>query len=117
MVCYFDFLSLSVYNANMKRINKKIYHFPVIIEKDESGYYIGKVPSLRSCYTQAKNLPELYKRLNEVVGLCLEVERDIFKTATVPIHRNENLSIGVLREILRDIELSIEDYERLRRKM
>lgn len=37
------------------------------------------------------------------------------KTATVPIHKNENLSIGVLKEILRDIELPVEDYEELRR--
>lgn len=58
---------------------KTIYHFPVIIEKDEKGYYIGRVPSLRSCYTQAKTLSELYKRLHEVVGLCLEVEKEIFK--------------------------------------
>jgi predicted RNA binding protein YcfA (HicA-like mRNA interferase family) len=39
------------------------------------------------------------------------------KTATVPIHGNEYLSIGVLKEILRDIELSIKDYEKLRQKV
>lgn len=64
----------------MNKINQKIYHFPVIIEKDEAGYYLGKIPALRSCYTQAKTLPELYKRLEEVAGLCLEVEKKIFKT-------------------------------------
>ncbi|MFH1402317.1 MAG: type II toxin-antitoxin system HicB family antitoxin [Patescibacteria group bacterium] len=58
---------------------KKKYIFSAIIEKDENGYYIGRVPSLRSCYTQAKTLPELYKRLEEVVSLCLEVEEEIFK--------------------------------------
>jgi len=64
----------------MKKIHQKIsYRFPVIIEKDEKGYYLGKVPSLRSCYTQAKSLQELYKRLNEVVALCLDVEREIFQ--------------------------------------
>ena len=62
----------------MKKDKKKIYHFPVIIEQDETGYYIGKVPALRSCYTQAKTLPELYKRLNEVVNLCVEVEKENF---------------------------------------
>lgn len=77
----------------MKKANKKNYHFPVIIEKDESGYYIGKVPSLKSCYTQAKSLPELYKRLNEVIGLCLEVEKDIFKTS---VEQNEFVGVQQL---------------------
>jgi len=63
----------------LKSHQKISYRFPVIIEKDESGYYVGSVPSLRSCYTQAKTLPELYKRLREVVALCLEVEKEIFR--------------------------------------
>lgn len=62
----------------MKNSSKTIYRFPVIIEKDELGYFIGKVPSLKSCYTQAKTLSELYKRLKEVVVLCLEVEEKDF---------------------------------------
>lgn len=69
---------------------KKIYNFPVIIEKDESGYFIGIVPGLRGCHTQAKNLPELYKRLDEVVLLCLEVEEKFFKTEI-----KQNQFIGV----------------------
>ena len=39
------------------------------------------------------------------------------KTATIPIHGKEYLSIGILKEILRDIELSINEYERLRQKV
>jgi len=62
----------------MKKPSKTVYRFPVIIEKDELGYLIGKVPSLRSCYTQAKTLSELYERLKEVVALCLEVEEKNF---------------------------------------
>ena len=58
---------------------KKIYNFPVIIERDEAGYYVGIVPDLRSCHTQAKTLPELYNRLREVVGLCIDVEEKFFK--------------------------------------
>ena len=73
-----------------KNYKKTTYHFPVIIEKDETGYYIGKVPSLKSCYTQAKTLPELYKRLNEVVDLCVEIERKNFAGRI-----NQNQFIGV----------------------
>lgn len=39
------------------------------------------------------------------------------KTATVPVHNNEYLSIGVLKEILRDIDLSVKEYENLRREV
>jgi len=68
-----------IINTIIMTTKKKKYIFSAIIEKDENGYYIGRVPSLRSCYTQAKTLPELYKRLEEVVSLCLEVEEEIFK--------------------------------------
>ena len=46
--------------------------FSVIIERDEEGYYVGSVPSLRGCHTQAKSLDELMARMQEVVALCLE---------------------------------------------
>ena len=68
----------------MKTSTKKLINLSVVIEKDESGYFIGIVPSLRSCYTQAKTLPELYRRLQEVVSLSLEVEKKIFKTSIKP---------------------------------
>ncbi|PIU43810.1 MAG: hypothetical protein COS96_02380 [Candidatus Nealsonbacteria bacterium CG07_land_8_20_14_0_80_39_13] len=39
------------------------------------------------------------------------------KTACIPIHGNEYLSIGIIKEIIRDIDLSIEEYEKLRQKI
>jgi predicted RNase H-like HicB family nuclease len=48
--------------------------FTVLIEQDEDGYYVATVPALKSCYTQAKTLPELYPRIQEVIELCLEEE-------------------------------------------
>ena len=53
----------------------KVYNFSVLIEKDEDGYYIATVPSLKSCYTQARTLEELHPRIKEVIELCLEVQR------------------------------------------
>jgi len=46
--------------------------FTVLIEQDEDGYYVATVPALKSCYTQAKTLAELYPRIREVIKLCLE---------------------------------------------
>ena len=50
--------------------------FNVIIERDEEGYYVGKVPELRGCHTQAKSLDTLMKRIREAIDLCLEVGND-----------------------------------------
>ena len=48
--------------------------FSVVIEKDEDGYYVGSVPELKGCHTQAKSLDELVERIKEAILLCLEVE-------------------------------------------
>ena len=48
--------------------------FSVIIEKDEEGYFVASVPTLKGCHTQAKSLDELMKRVKEAIELCLEVE-------------------------------------------
>ena len=48
--------------------------FSVVIEKDEDGYYVGSVPELKGCHTQAKSLDELVERIREAILLCLEVE-------------------------------------------
>lgn len=47
--------------------------FKIIIERDEDGYFIASVPALPGCYTQAKTLQQLQKRIKEAILLCLEV--------------------------------------------
>lgn len=46
--------------------------FTVVIERDEGGYYVASVPSLRGCHTQARTLDTLMKRVREVIELCLD---------------------------------------------
>ena len=48
--------------------------FTVVIERDEDGYFIGTVPQLKGCHTQAKSLDELMNRIKEAALLCLEAE-------------------------------------------
>ena len=52
----------------------RIFH--VIIEKDEDGGYIGKVPELQGCLSQGDTLDELMKNIKEAIELCLEVESE-----------------------------------------
>ncbi len=53
----------------------KKYYFPAIIEHDEDGWYVGIVPDLKGCHTQAGNLNALEKRLREAIRLCLKNEK------------------------------------------
>jgi predicted RNA binding protein YcfA (HicA-like mRNA interferase family) len=38
------------------------------------------------------------------------------KTTVIPLHNNEVLGSGILKEILKDIGISVDEYEKLRRK-
>ena len=55
--------------------------FYVVIEKDEDGYFVGEVPALKACYSQAKTIDELIKNMREVIALCLEGEKE---TTSIP---------------------------------
>ena len=52
--------------------------FNVVIERDEDGYFVGSVPSLRGCHTQAKSLDVLMRRIREAISLCLEAEEPVY---------------------------------------
>jgi len=66
----------------------KKYTFPVVVEKDEDGWYIGIVPDLKGCHTQAKTLNALETRLQEAIKLCLEVERGkVTQNAFIGVHQ------------------------------
>ncbi len=39
------------------------------------------------------------------------------RSAVVPVHGNRELSIGILVQILKDIDLSVDEYEKLRKKL
>jgi predicted RNase H-like HicB family nuclease len=46
--------------------------FSVIVERDEDGFYVGSVPTLPGCHTQARSLDELMERIREAIALHLE---------------------------------------------
>lgn len=52
------------------------YNFPIIIEKDEDGFFVAECPVFWGCYTQGKTLDEAIKNIKEVIALCLEEEEN-----------------------------------------
>ena len=53
-----------------------VKQFTAIIEQDEDGMYVGRVPQLRGCVTQGETVDELIENLQDAVKLYLEVEGD-----------------------------------------
>lgn len=54
----------------------KKFQFTVLIEQDEDGIYVAKVPQLKGCHTQGKTVEQVMERIKEAIDLCLEVEKN-----------------------------------------
>jgi predicted RNA binding protein YcfA (HicA-like mRNA interferase family) len=52
-------------------------------------------------------------RVTRTVGSHHFMDDGVARRTSVPVHGNRNLKIGTLRSILRDINLSPTDFERL----
>lgn len=50
--------------------------YTVVIEKDEDGYFIGSVPTLPGCHTQARSIDQLMDRMAEAIAVYLDAEAD-----------------------------------------
>jgi predicted RNase H-like HicB family nuclease len=51
---------------------RKSYQLPILIERDEDGFYSVECPVFSGCYTQGKTIDEALKNIREVISLCLE---------------------------------------------
>lgn len=67
---------------------------------------------------KAKNLIKILKALGfserDAEGSHVFFKHPDGRTTVIPVH-NKELSRGLLRKILNDIQLSVEEYEKLRR--
>lgn len=52
----------------------KILSYTILIEQDEDGVFIAKVPDIPGCYTQGINDEEAMERVEEAIKVCLEAE-------------------------------------------
>lgn len=59
----------------------------VVIEKDESGYYVAEVPALPGCVSQGKTRDEAVVNIKEAIEGWLEVMES--KQAFDPAHSIE----------------------------
>ncbi|MDP7179775.1 MAG: type II toxin-antitoxin system HicB family antitoxin [Candidatus Woesearchaeota archaeon] len=59
-------------------MEKKVKNFTVLIEQDEDGIYVARVPDIPGCYTQGKTIDESMERIKEAIQVCLEGDKEEF---------------------------------------
>lgn len=76
-------------------MKRKQYQFTVVIEQDEDGWYVAKVPDLHGCATQGKTVEQALARVKEAILACIESEKE----APVPLKliAVKNVEINVSR--------------------
>ncbi len=58
----------------MSETENKVLNFTVLIEQDEDGIYVAKVPDIIGCYTQGKTVEQAMERIKEAIQVCLEAD-------------------------------------------
>ncbi|OGG57633.1 hypothetical protein A2853_00415 [Candidatus Kaiserbacteria bacterium RIFCSPHIGHO2_01_FULL_55_17] len=47
------------------------YHFPIVVEKDRSGYYAA-CPALQGCYSQGETYEKVLENIEDAIRLHVE---------------------------------------------
>ena len=68
--------------------------FTVLIERDEDGVYIARVPALKGCHTQAPTYEEIFPRIKEAVELCLE-DMDVSEIPELTFEGVQRLEVDI----------------------
>ncbi|MAG19975.1 HicB family protein [archaeon] len=60
-------------------MEKKILNYVVLIEQDENGVFVAKVPDIPGCYTQGKTVQEVMERVREAIDVCLKGDQALIE--------------------------------------
>jgi len=59
--------------------------FKIVVEKDETGYYVAEVPALPGCVTQGRTIEGVKNNIKEAIEGWLEVMNDKVKKTDAQI--------------------------------
>jgi predicted RNase H-like HicB family nuclease len=61
--------------------------YTYVVEQDEEGWFVGSVPSLPGCHTQARTTEELHVRIKEAIELYVEAVGESPKTQFIAVEK------------------------------
>ena len=56
-------------------MKQRVLDFTVLIEQDEEGMFIAKIPDIQGCSTQGKTIEQAMERAREAIQVCIEADR------------------------------------------
>lgn len=54
----------------------KVLNFKVLIEQDEDGLFVARVPAIPGCHSDGRTYEEVLKNVREAIELCLDVAEE-----------------------------------------
>jgi len=59
--------------------------FPVVVERDQVGFFVATNPALPGCYSQGKSMDEALENVREATVACL-TDRSDFNPSNISVH-------------------------------
>ncbi len=56
-------------------MEKQVFDYTVLVEQDEDGIFVAKVPDIPGCFTQGKTVEQAIERVKEAIKCCLDAEK------------------------------------------
>ncbi|KKQ35723.1 MAG: hypothetical protein US53_C0072G0007 [Candidatus Woesebacteria bacterium GW2011_GWA1_37_7] len=60
----------------MKKVKTTTYNLPVIIERDDDGFYVADCPELPGCHTQGSTLEGAISNIRDAIKLHLKILKE-----------------------------------------
>ena len=60
----------------MKKIKTTTYEFPVVIEKNEDGFFVADCPDLQGCHSQGKTIEEAITNIRDAIQHNLKILKE-----------------------------------------
>lgn len=58
-------------------MKENLLNLTVLIEQDEDGIYVAKVPDIPGCYTQGNTIAQAMERIEEAIHACIDAGEDL----------------------------------------
>ena len=107
-----------------QRAVETVRTFSAVIERcPDTGLLVGHVPGFPGAHSQGETLDELRANLQEVIAMLLEdgepvLESDFVglqqivggRRTTVPAHKGRDIAPPLLRQIAKDIGMTVQEF-------